>query len=153
MRKIAFGTMALLLALSMLFPAMTLPATADVSGATVTLYNQQAGQASAYVVAFNVGPAGALTADNDDIILTFPSGTTLPPSIDYHNVLVSTPGETAVNVGVWGFEVSGQTITVHSPINISNNETVTVTITQGVGIVNPKISREPATGAGDGRGT
>jgi hypothetical protein len=137
----------------MIFPALTLPAAADVSAATVALSNQQAGQTSAYVVAFNVGPAGALTADNDDIILSFPLGTTLPSSMDWHNVLVSIPGETAVNVGSGGVIVSEQTVTVNSPINISNNETVTVTITQGEGIINPQLSKEHASGPGDGRGT
>ncbi len=132
--------------------AITPPST-SASAATVTLSNQLAGQTSNYVITFNIGSAGALTADTDDIILTFPTRITLPSSLDYHNVLVSTAGGTAINVGVGGVDVSGQTVTVHCPINISNSGTVTVTITQGEEITSPQQSREPSTGIGDGQGT
>ncbi len=126
--------------------AVVAPASANVAPATVTVANTNAGQTSAYTIQFVVGAAGALTADTDDILLTFPAGTTLPSSMDYHNVLVGTPGGTAVNVGTGGVDVSGQTVTVNMPIAVANSGTVTVTITQGEGIVNPQLSREPAAG-------
>ncbi len=126
--------------------AVVAPASADVSAATVTVANNKANQTSAYTIQTVVGAAGALAADTDDIILTFPAGTTLPSSMDWHNVLVGTPGGTAVNVGTGGVDVAGQTVTVNMPIAVANSGTVTVTITQGEGIVNPQLSLEPAGG-------
>ncbi len=124
--------------------AVVAPASADVAPATVTVSNSGAGLTSAYTVTFGVGAAGALSADTDDVLLTFPAGTTLPSSMDYHNVLVATAGTpTAVNVGVGGVDVSGQTVTVNMPMGVANSGTVTITFTQGEGIANPQLSREP----------
>ncbi len=134
--------------------AVVLPASADVSTSTVTVSNPNAGQASSYAIAFTTGASGTLTADAHDIILTFPAGTTLPSSMDYHNVLVGTPGGTAVNVGTGGVDVNttNRQVTVNCPINVNGGVAVTVTLTQGAGIVNPALSMEPVSG-GDGQGT
>ncbi|NQT73569.1 MAG: hypothetical protein HQ553_12505, partial [Chloroflexi bacterium] len=145
-------TMILMLA-SLGIVAVTPPAAADVGTATVTLTNPLAGQTSGYSIAFQVGPAGALTAAVDEIDIIFPSDTNLPASIAYTNVLVSTAGGPAVNVGSGGVSKSGQTVTLRCPVNVANSGTVTITANQGAGIANPTLSREPSSGDGDGQGT
>jgi hypothetical protein len=130
--------------------AVVAPASANVTGPgadalpDVTVTNDKAGQTSGYSVTLISTSALATT---DEIILTFPSGTNLPSTFAYQNVLVGTPGMTAaVNVGSNGVNVVDQTVSVKCPVAIAAGGTVTVTITQGEGIVNPALSREPAAG-------
>jgi len=111
-----------------------------------------AGLSSGYTVAFTLGASGSLSASTDEVYITFPSGTDLPSSLDYTNVLVSTSGTAAMNVGSGGVSVSGQTVTVRMPMSAPAADTVTVSIAQAEGIKNPSLSREPAVG-GDGQGT
>lgn len=132
--------------------AAVAPASAAVGAATVTTTNNLAGQASGYTVAFTLGASGSLSASTDSIFITFPSGTTLPSSFNYTNVLVSTSGTSAMSVGSGGVSVSGQTVTVRMPTSAPAGDTVTVTISQAEGIKNPTLSREPSTG-GDGQGS
>lgn len=127
-------------------------ASANVGAATVTLDSAAASQTSGYEVEVTLGAAGALTALSDDISITFPAGTVLPSSMNYLNVLVSTTGTAAMNVGSGGVSVSGQTVTVRMPMGAPNSGTVTVSFAQSLGIVNPALSMEPVSG-GDGQGT
>lgn len=127
-------------------------ASANVGAATVTTTSGAASQTSGYEVEVTLGAAGALTALSDDISITFPAGTVLPSSMNYLNVLVSTTGTAAMNVGSGGVSVSGQTVTVRMPMGAPNSGTVTVSFSQSLGIVNPALSMEPVSG-GDGQGT
>ena len=132
--------------------AIVAPASADVGTATVTITTPAAGAASGYTVAFTLSGSGALAASTGEVYITFPAGTTLPSSLSYTNVLVSTSGTAAMNVGSGGVSVSGQTVTVRMPMSAPAGDTVTVSIAQGEGIKNPALSREPVSG-GDGQGS
>ncbi|NQT74768.1 MAG: hypothetical protein HQ553_18675 [Chloroflexi bacterium] len=151
-RTILRLTMILMLA-SLGVVAVTPPAVADVGTATVSLTSDLAGQTSGYTVAFTLGASGSLSAYTGEVYLAFPSGTDLPSSLSYTNVLVTTSGTAAMNVGSGGVSVSGQTVTVRMPMSAPGGDTVTITITQAEDIVNPTLSREPSGGPGDGQGT
>lgn len=113
---------------------LTTTADANVQSATVTPVPAEVSCAASYTIAFHVGANGALSAGVDTINTTFPIGTTLPSVIS--KTLVTINGiEPQVEL-----TVSGQTITLVTPVDVLDNGSISVSIEQAANIVNPKIA-------------
>jgi hypothetical protein len=109
---------------------------------TVTTTTTRAGQSSGYTVAIDTSATGGL-AVGGDINITFPSGTTVPDSIYYQNVTVSSGGSSA-NVASGNIGVDGRTVTLKTPVAVAAGGTVSVIFSQVAGIKNPKIASHAA---------
>jgi len=134
MRQKYLTTVRLLLALVFvcsLVIVVAAPAGADVTAATVTPTPATASDAASYTVAFNVGAAGALTANVDLIYLQFPSDTTVPSSIGKLQVTVN---GTQLGVDAFG---NLTFIGLTTPVSVANNGAVTAVFSQAAGIINP----------------
>lgn len=141
--------MALLASLCVITVAMPSAASANVDAATVTPAPTTAGSTAGYKVVFHTGsPSATLTAGQDTVTIAFPTGTTVPASMDYRNITVN-----GTALGVNGVSVSGQSVTLITPVSVSQGGTVTVNIASTEGLKNPKLSMEPSTGGGDGIGS
>jgi hypothetical protein len=95
---------------------------------SVTPTNQLA--TAEYRVVFNTSTTGSLTANTDKINVMFPDHVTLPSNVVPGAITVD--GTPCINVSV-----SGQTLSIVTPVSISISTQVTVDITQNFGIVNP----------------
>jgi hypothetical protein len=127
----AFAAIAIACSLVAIFAAT---AQANAESAAVTAEPTETSSPASYTVEFHVGARGALSAGVDTITTVFPTGTTLPSGI----------GKTHISVN--GIEpqvdptVSGQAITLVTPVNVANGGLVSISIAQAANIVNPKIA-------------
>ncbi|RII25647.1 MAG: hypothetical protein CXR31_13845 [Geobacter sp.] len=107
----------------------------SVSAASVTPSPAGAGSTVGYTISFNVGSAGRLattaTAGANTIDIIFPAGTTVPASIAAGNVTVN---GTACTVAP---AISGQTVTITTPVAVANGGAVSVVFSSAAGITNP----------------
>lgn len=106
----------------------------NVSQPSVTISPAVAGQAARYTITFTTGPSGSLQGGQDQITLTFPSGTYLPASIPAGSIKVN--GAT-VNIGTVSKSGSAITFYLPSQVNVGGSKPVTVVIESSAGIKNP----------------
>jgi hypothetical protein len=99
-----------------------------VTAAAVTPNPSVAGESASYTIGFNVGSAGFLTANVDNIMIAFPALTTVPDGI-LSGVTVN--GTTAFA------SASNDTVTITTPVTINNNGPVEVVFAVGAGLQNP----------------
>ncbi len=124
--------LALVLGLSL---TAAVPASANVSAATVSVVPTSVNSAARYTVNFNVGGGGALVANVDSINVTFPTGTTVPVVIPTNTVIVN--GVVIDNVVNPAPVVVGRSIIVTAPVSVSSSGAVSIVFTQNAGILNP----------------
>ncbi len=105
----------------------------QVSSATVSVSPSIQSGTGAYTIDFSVGSGGALTAGSNTIEITFPSGTTLPAFMAASDVTVN--GTILSGAPT----ISGQAVTLTTPVSVSNGGAVTVVFTAGASITNPAI--------------
>ena len=85
-----------------------------------------------YTISFRTSTSGALTANQDTIVITFPSSTYVPANINANYVKVNGTVCSTVSYGPGSFQV-----TVTTPVYVANNSNVTVIFLPGAGIKNP----------------
>ncbi len=106
--------------------------TTTVSAADVSITTPTPGTASPYTITFNVGANGRLLAGTSTISITFGSETGVSTAVpaDYTNSSISVNGGTAVNIAS-NIAVSSQTVTITVPssVNISNDDQVSIVLT------------------------
>jgi hypothetical protein len=107
-------------------------AAAAPASVSVTTTTTKAGAASGYTV--TVVTTAQLNA-GEDVVITFPAGTTVPDSIYYGNVTVN---GTAISSGDIG--VDGRTVTVSVPATIVAGTSCAVNFSQVAGIKNPQVA-------------
>lgn len=114
------------------------PALAQTSAASVGVAQTttKAGQTSGYTV--SVTTTTALSA-NDDVVIIFPAGTTVPDSIYYGNVTVNGEPVSSGDVGV-----DGNTVTVTIPDAINAGSVAAVNFSQNAGVKNPTVANSAA---------
>lgn len=106
-----------------------------ISQPSVTISPTIADLTASYTIGFTTGPTGGLQGGQDQITVTFPSGTYLPSSIPAGSIKVN---GIAVNIGT--VSKVGNTITFYLPsqVNVGDSKPVTVAIESSAGIKNPK---------------
>jgi hypothetical protein len=110
-------------------------ASTTVTGVGVSLGSAQAADSSQYTVTFTTGASGALTG-SDDIIITFPSGTTIGSDIARSST--GTPDITVNSSSVSTVTVDGLTVTITTPVSVNASTTVNVVFAEGTNmILNP----------------
>jgi hypothetical protein len=102
--------------------------TSTVDSAAVSPTPTVAGQAAAYSIAFNVGSGGFLTAGLSTITLGFDSDTYIPNG-SLSGVTVNSTSAIAVS--------NNDTVLITTPVNIDNDESVSISFALGSGIENP----------------
>ncbi|HJT23960.1 MAG TPA: hypothetical protein VJ873_05250, partial [bacterium] len=89
-----------------------------------------ASAAAGYTVDFNLGAQGRLDTCSNQIVITFPSGTTVPNGtvggIQVNGITASAQGSS-----------SARTLTITSPLLLLNSQHVTIDIPLSAGIINP----------------
>ena len=130
MKKILSIGLALGLVLGLMIVAA--PALADVSEPQVTPSNDAAGEEAAYTIVFDI--TETLSAGSHDIVVDFPAGTGVPGS--FANGDISVEG-TDVDAG--DVSVSGNVVTITTPVEILAAATVDVVFKLVADIVNPTV--------------
>lgn len=115
------------------FSLLITPST--VSNVSVTVSNASAGQVSKYIIDFKTGSSGKLLPGVDRVNIVFPIGTTIPTIISNSSILINGIPTTLI-------EISGTTVTITPPLEISALTDVTVVFAEGAGIRNPVISNK-----------
>ncbi len=101
-----------------------------VSQAAVTPASSIAGLGSRYVIEFSLGELGAMPAGSE-IILQFDPATGIPDNTNIGGInLNGTPATNVLGDG-------NTTLSITTPIALSNNQAVILTISRNVGIINP----------------
>ncbi|MBX7150246.1 hypothetical protein K1X84_01300 [bacterium] len=96
--------------------------------------------ASVDTIRFTVGSTGALTANSGTITITFPSNTYIPSSINTSNVRVaSQTNNTFTNAFAVSTNPLLRSVTITTPVVVSNNDSVRVAFLTGAGIENPSV--------------
>jgi len=133
-RKILSTLFALVLACSLSL-VMAVPASADVTSATVAVVPTTAGEVDAeYTITFNVGAAGALvTAESDTIEIVFPAGTV----VDEGGGAITGTVNTVAIVTATGVAAT-RTVTITTPVDVANDGEVVVVL--ATGITNPEAA-------------
>lgn len=116
-----------------LMPFNLLVTPSTVSNVSVTVSNTSAGQVSKYLITFKTGSNGKLLPGVDRVNIVFPIGTTIPTVISNSSVLINGIPTTLI-------EISGTTVTITPPLEISALSDVAVVFAEGAGIRNPVIS-------------
>ena len=88
-----------------------------------------------YTIQFNVSTSGALSANVDTIVITFPSSTYIPATVSASDVKVNNVVCSNVSKGP-----STDQITITTPVYVANSGTVIVTILPSFGIKNPQTA-------------
>jgi|GEM_PF-1580176 len=103
-----------------------------------------ANKTSRYSITFTTSASGALTAGQDEIIITFPDEFQLPESIDADYIYVDgvSCGSAACSGDAW---LSASDLHITVPQTVNNSSSCDVVIAQSVGISNPQVSQERAT--------
>jgi len=104
--------------------------TSQITQPTVQLSATSAGQVSSYTISFATSTSGALSGGIDKINVIFPVGTTVPLTIPISTVTVN-------NIPTTYVTVYGTTVTITVPLTIPANSSVTVILSEDVGIKNP----------------
>ncbi len=110
------------------------PASTTVSAAAVTPTPNTFGSDAQYRIDVSTGSQGALVAGVSTVRVTFPTGTTLPSSIDPAEVTLNGTAASTVSVDAGNRKI---TVTVPSSVTIGNNGSISLIISQDAGIVNP----------------
>gem|GEM_PF-3328602 len=132
-------------------PAYAIVAAATaVTGGTVVLSPNRAGNAADHVISFTTSASGGLTGGADSVTITFPAGTTVPASIPAQNVRFDGDGTCNVignhaftdGTVLGGVTVSGQQIsfTVPTGETVPASGGACVGILGAGGILNPTTS-------------
>ena len=101
-----------------------------VSEADVQVIPSSSGQVAKYIISFNLGAGGKLTAGIEKINIAFPVGTVVPSSIGTSSVTVN--GNPAAVV-----EVNGTTVSITVPFDIAAEASVTISFLESAGLRNP----------------
>ena len=113
------------------------PVATQVGQPIVTLGSLVASNASSYNITFNTGSYGKLISAEDDISITFPTGTILPATISADKITLN---GTLVGTNSNDIVTSGQTVTFNTPITIGHNSLVNIVINKTANIRNPSVA-------------
>jgi len=109
-------------------------AATTVSAATVIPTPNTFGQNARYRIDVSTGSQGALVGGTSTLLLTFPSGTTVPSSIDASDVTINGVATPTVVTDSGSRQV---TVTVPASVSIGNNGVITLIFSASAGLVNP----------------
>ncbi len=116
--------------------AFSISSNTALSVSAISLANSGVNQFSAYTLDFVTSATGALTANDDSLIVTFSGTTVIPSSISNSNVTVSAGGFSDIASGI---TVSGKRVSVRTPINIAAKTSVTLQFLSGANFQNPAV--------------
>ncbi|MCK5327276.1 MAG: hypothetical protein KAR36_01620, partial [Candidatus Latescibacteria bacterium] len=108
-------------------------AVSTVTAATVTPNPLQQSLTAQYEIAFNVGIQGALTAGSSTITVVFPGDTDVPSSMAASEVQVN---DTYLSLAPT-MDSGARTVTLTTPVSVSDNGSVRVVFSEDAGLVNP----------------
>ena len=113
-----------------------LTAAAEVDNLTVdTLGTKTPDTESSYTISFGINQS--LAIGSGEIVVEFPTDTSVPSSYDSGDITIKEGTESAKDVESGDVSVSSQTVTITLGQALSAGETITVEFTSSAGIVNP----------------
>lgn len=104
----------------------------SVTKPSVTLSPSTVQSSAQYTISFHISSSGSLSAGSDTIVITFPSGTSIPTSFSASAVKVNNTVCSDVSRGP-----NVNQITITTPVDVVSSGAVTVVISSSFGIKNP----------------
>ena len=100
----------------------------------ITASPTEANANATYTIPLTLSDTGALTAGAGIMTLTFPSNTFVPASIAAGNITVNgTPCTTVTS------DEAARQVTITTPVTLTNNQTFSVVLNAGAGLLNPTL--------------
>ncbi|GEM_PF-1269913 len=109
--------------------------TAPVTIGAVVVNSNQVNANAAYTIPFTLSAGGSLIAGSGIINLTFPSNTLTPVSLAANAISVN--GAPCTNVTG---DAAARQLTITTPVNLSHNQSVSIEISAGAGLLNPTLA-------------
>ena len=122
-------------------PSDRVNAASAVSQINVTLGSLKSGANSQYTIQYTTSPTGAMLAEEGQITIQFPEGTSFSSSMPADSITVTTDANISTPTKSLTVQpvITSRTVSLTTPIPIGNNDNIKVVFTLTAGLRNPKV--------------